>query len=311
MNRISLCADVGGSHITCRLFNLDTNTFADGPAINKEVDSQGTAAHILNAWAEAIAATAGNTPVNEFHGIGFAMPGPFDYPQGIGLFSGVQKFDALYGVNIKQELSRRLHLPDTFRIRFQNDATCFAIGESLIGEVSRHSRMLAITLGTGFGTTFVANQRPVAGADGVPADGFLYHIAVGNGIADDWFSTRWFLNSYRAETGQTTSGVKQLADMASGNILITNIFTQFGKNLGQFLAPWLMRFDAGGLVIGGNISAAYPLFGDALNHALQSAGCTTSVFISSLHQDAALCGSAILCNDVYYESITSSTQEHH
>jgi hypothetical protein len=29
MNRISIGADIGGSHITCRLFDLDKNMFVD------------------------------------------------------------------------------------------------------------------------------------------------------------------------------------------------------------------------------------------------------------------------------------------
>src|SRR5689334_3962440 len=41
-------------------------------------------------------------------GIGFAFPGPFDYEQGIPYIRGLQKFESIYGVNLKLELMRRL-----------------------------------------------------------------------------------------------------------------------------------------------------------------------------------------------------------
>lgn len=306
MSKITLCADVGGSHITCRLFDLDTLSFADVAPVIRTVNCHGPADQILNDWAAAIAETAGNKPLGLLHGLGFAMPGPFDYPNGIGLFSGVEKFDALNGVNIKEALATRLKLPGDTRIRFLNDAACFAIGESLTGGAQHHERLLAITLGTGFGTTFIEHHRPVAGVSGIPDDGFLYHIRLGNSIADDWFSARWLLARYNAQTANKVEGVKQLAQMALNNPVAAKIFKEFGKNLGQFLAPWLTRFKAGGLVIGGNISAAYHLFGDTLSQTLQTEGCTAGVYVSSMHQNSALCGAAFLCDDDFYHSYISN-----
>ncbi|MDD3663690.1 MAG: ROK family protein, partial [Bacteroidales bacterium] len=272
MSKITLCADIGGTHITCRLFDLDTLSFADNAPVVRTVNCHGPADQILNAWAAAITEAAGNKPVDQLHGLGFAMPGPFDYPNGIGLFSGVEKFDALNGVNIKKALATRLKLPDDFRIRFLNDATCFAIGESLTGAAKIHQRLLAITLGTGFGTTFIDNHRPVAGVHGIPDDGFLYHVPVGHGIADDWFSTRWFLSRYEAATGNKAQGVKELAAKAINDPLVATLFDEFGRNLGRFLAPRLSQFHADALVIGGSISGAHPLFGNALDTALQQDG---------------------------------------
>lgn len=306
MSKITLCADIGGTHITCRLFDLDTLTFTHSPAVTKEVNCHGTADQILNSWAEALTKASAPTTVNQLHGIGFAMPGPFDYPKGIGLFRGVNKFEALNGVNIREALARRMNLPDDFRIRFLNDATCFAIGESLTGAAKIHQRLLAITLGTGFGTTFIDNHRPVAGVHGIPDDGFLYHVPVGDGIADDWFSTRWFLSRYEAATGNKAQGVKELAAKAINDPLVAALFDEFGRNLGRFLAPRLSQFHADALVIGGSISGAHHLFGNALDTALQQDGWPEPVYISAMHQQSALSGSASLCDDKLYHSITSN-----
>lgn len=300
MNRISIGADIGGSHITCRLFNMDKNEFADDRKVRIPVNSQSSKEEIIHGWTTAILETARDYNLNEHQGIGFAMPGPFDYPGGMAWFRGVQKFDALYGVNVRDELLHRLSLPENFPVRFQNDAVCFAIGESLQGRAAEFDRLLAITLGTGFGTTFIHNHLPVAGADGVPDNGFLYHIPFGNSIADDHFSTRWFQKEYQTLTGKQIPGVKELAEMAVSDNIAANIFKAFGKNLGIMLSPWLISFQAGCLVIGGNISATFPLFRNEFIETIHRAGVHTEVLISTLQEDAALMGSASLCNDVFY-----------
>lgn len=78
------------------------------------------------------------------------MPGPFDYLNGIAWFNAeVQKFEHLYGVDIKSKLRNRLDLAPDFLIRFLNDASCFAIGEAWLGEAANYERFIAITVGTG------------------------------------------------------------------------------------------------------------------------------------------------------------------
>lgn len=41
-------------------------------------------------------------------GIRLAFPGPFDYEQGICLMKGLDKYDRLYGINLRQVFSERL-----------------------------------------------------------------------------------------------------------------------------------------------------------------------------------------------------------
>lgn len=295
MIKPAIGSDIGGTHITCRLFDLHTNSFEGSRTVRKAVDCHAPASEILDKWASTIVLAAGEIPLSSLAGIGMAMPGPFDYENGVAWFKNVGKFEQLFGVNVREELITRLSLPHDFRIRFQNDAACFAIGESFTGQVSVHRRLLAITLGTGFGTTFIEDHSPVAGKYGIPDDGFLYHIAAGSSIADDQFSTRWFLKEYLRLTGNTITGVKELAHQAEHNALAAGIFMDFGKALGEFLSPWLRGFDAGGLVIGGNISAAFPLFGEQMQQAFTEHGVKTQIYISQHQEDSALSGSACLC----------------
>lgn len=299
--------DIGGSHITCQLFDLNENQLITGSKTRISVDGKGSKNSILKSWGTAIEQTAGPGNIKKLKGIGFAMPGPFDYRNGIAWFDkNVDKFHHLSGVDVKQELIRRLKLPADFPIRFLNDASSFAVGEANIDPVSNFNRIIALTLGTGFGTTFIKNGLPVAGQDGIPEDGFLYHIPFQQSIADEYFSTRWFSNEYQKQTGIAISGVKQLAELAESDSTTKELFNEFGKNLGSFLVPWIQKFNAECVVIGGNIAKSYPLFKGEMNRQFRKEDVEIRVHISELDENAALIGSARLCDDIFYKKLTET-----
>jgi glucokinase len=303
MEKYFIGADIGGSHITCQLVHSSLRYAIGNTKVRKDVDCNASSDAILAVWAEAIREAAGENGLENLAGIGFAMPGPFDYPNGVAWFRDVEKFDDLYGVNVREEMVTRLDLPDGCEVRFLNDAACFAIGESLQGSGAGHERLLAITLGTGFGTTFIRNHIPVAGEYGIPGDGFLYRVPFRDSVADEYFSTRWFLAEYERICGLRVPGVRELAGKAGTDPVVAGFFNTFGSNLGEFIAPWLKGFDAGCLVIGGSISAAYPLFSSNLDSELSKADVQVPVYISTLQEDAALWGSAGLCDNELYSKL--------
>jgi glucokinase len=314
MTKILIGADIGGSHITCMGVNPEGHVISDVFKIRKEVDSQASAEFILNGWTEALARLIALIGKEHVGGIGFAMPGPFDYPEGIAWFKGVQKYDSLYGINVRQELRNRLGLDVSVPLRFLNDATSFAIGEAWTGKASGFRKNMAITLGTGFGSAFIADGIPVESGPEVPEYGCVYHLPFGKGIADDHFSTRWFLARYKELTGEDIPGVKELAEMAEGYRIqdpgfpqntnnlhpASRIFNEFGANMGAFLATWLLKFHAECLTIGGNISNSYSLFEKPFLQALKDHGCSIPVFISELGELVGITGAARLCDDSFY-----------
>jgi len=56
-NKIAAGTDIGGSHVTCQLFDLEKHRLIENTLIRKKVNGQGEANEILNSWAEAIAET--------------------------------------------------------------------------------------------------------------------------------------------------------------------------------------------------------------------------------------------------------------
>jgi glucokinase len=192
---------------------------------------------------------------------------------------------------------------DGFLIRFMNDASSFAVGEAWAGSASKFNRSLSITLGTGFGSAFISNRIPIVDGPEVPKLGCIYHLPYKDGIADDYFSTRGLLSRYKKLTGKDLSGVKELAQLALADKVVADLFTDFGDNAGAFLAPWLKSFGAEILVIGGNISHAYNLFGEVFEDRLKKENCFCEVAISKLKEDAALLGSAYLLDDEFWKSV--------
>jgi glucokinase len=302
-DQIVIGTDIGGSHITCMAVNPGLKEIIHEICIRKTVDSQGPAEEILSTWAGALKECLASFPLSHVGGIGFAMPGPFDYPKGLALFSGVKKYDSLYNINIRDEMRRRLSLPETIPVRFMNDATCFAIGEAWLGKASACRRTMAITLGTGFGSAFLDNGIPVESGDEVPAYGCVYHLPYGDSIADDYFSSRWFEKSYVSRFKRPSPGVKVMTDQAGTMPAVMEIFTDFGERLGTFLSPWLRRFHAGCITIGGNIARSYDLFGPAFVAALKRENCISEVHLSTLGEHAAIVGSARLADDIFYSKL--------
>jgi glucokinase len=300
---IAIGADIGGSHISCAAVDLTSKKVLRETLSQRAVNNQAQATKIISIWASCLAEVLSKVPAGNVKGIGFAMPGPFDYVHGICLIRGVAKYENLYGFNIADAVVSSLEVPESFEARFINDASSFAVGEAWAGKASEVKRSMSVTLGTGFGSAFIKDKIPVVDGPDVPKLGCVYHLPFNGNIADESFSTRWFLNSYKKLTGKDVSGVKELAELALTDKIAMQLFTEFGDNLGVFLSPWLTKFKAEMLVIGGNISHAYDLFGKVFEARLVKEKCSCKVESSDLKEDAALLGSAYLFDDNFWKAV--------
>ena len=301
---ISIGVDVGGSHVSCTAYDLIKKTLLESTHAKNDLNNHGKPEEIIEAWGKTIRTTIQLAGAENISGIGFAMPGPFDYVKGIPLFTGENgKYENIYGINVQDELRKYLSLPDDFKIRFINDATAFAIGEDQVGKANNFAHSLSVTLGTGFGSAFIKDGLPIVKGNEVPEQGCLWHLPFEDGIADDYFSTRGLLKRFELVTGEKLSGVKEIAELAKNNNVAQNLFNDFGEKMGMFLKPWIEKFGLEAFVIGGNISKAFPLFGDSLNKYLLENGLGVKVFISALKENASFIGAATLVDDSFYAKV--------
>lgn len=299
----SIGVDIGGTHITCAAVNISEGVLLGDSLSRMAYQHDAAADQILLAWATALNSTLSKVAHEAVAGIGFAIPGPFDYREGVSKMQ--HKFKHLYEVHIPTALNKLLAPGRDLPMRFLNDATSFAVGEAWLGVGRGHDKVVAITLGTGFGSAFIDQGVPVVEGATVPPEGCLWHLPFKEGIADQYFSTGWFIAEYEKTGREKVSGVKTLMERAAADVVAQGLFQQFGRNLAECLAPWLQKFQAEILVIGGNIAHALPLFEADFVKALGAQGVSVLVAPSKLLEHAALIGSARLMDDAFWEKVSA------
>jgi len=270
-----LSVDIGGSHITAALIDIQRRVIVPGSVHRAHIDSHANAATILDGWCAVMHQSM--RAAEKTDRIGMAMPGPFDYEKGISLITGLHKYEALYGMNIKDLLSERLNINRNY-INIANDAACFLQGELFNGTAKGHEKALGLTLGTGFGS---------ATADkGLALEGNFWQTPFRDTTAEEYFSTRWFLRRYAALSGEKIASVKELAAMVTTSAHASGIFQEFGYNLAMFLLEQQPLPSL--IVLGGNITRSFDLFSASLHQHLPE----TRFVVSEMGEEAMLLGAA-------------------
>lgn len=274
--------DIGGSHITAGLVDITERKIIDTSIIRRKVNRHASATDILAVWAEVINQLYEKYEA-AFNQVGFAMPGPFDYENGISLIKGVDKYEALYGMNVRREIAARTYV-DKENIIFRNDADAFLEGEVFCGAAHGFRRAVGITLGTGLGSCVYDN--------GEISNASLHDMKFKEGVAEDYISTRWFEKAYCNYTGKKVNGVKPIADAYHEEEPAKLIFEEFADNLTALLNHCIKYFEPEVFVLGGNITNAFELFIARVNQQLAQQGRLPLIRRSRLGEDAALIGAA-------------------
>lgn len=276
--------DIGGSHITTAVVDLDNRLILPGTLIRKRVDSHGAVDKIIDHWSETIHRLF-KSENGVSKKIGLAMPGPFDYEKGTCLIKGLDKFESLYGLNVKQLLAQKLEIQET-DIRMMNDASCFLQGEIFGGAGRGCNHVIGITLGTGLGSARFHND--------IMYDGDLYFAPFKDGTAEDYLSSRWFVKKYEALSGKNIKDVKELKDNIAGDKFAQTIFDEFGINLGEVLTNYIKKHPCETVVIGGNIINAWELFFHETERILHHLPKPVTIKKAQLGEESALIGAASL-----------------
>jgi len=275
-----LGADIGGSHISCALLDTGTLQLLPNSFSRIMINPHGTAEEILQSWCSCIrnAWDSHGLPGTK---IGIAMPGPFDYDCGIALMKGTEKYEALYGMNVRAALASMLTIaPED--IRFQNDASCFLLGEMQVSSRKSYLKSIGITLGTGLGSAIFEC--------GTVQDANRWNRPFDTGFAEEYISTRFFVRRYKELTGELIKGAQELAQMVPGNPFAQKVFNEFAGNLASFVRDFVRDEQPEFLVIGGNISKAWELIYPALQPVEQESAIPIKIEAAILGEEAALIG---------------------
>jgi glucokinase len=246
------------------------------------VFSQGDAKTILQTWASAIRDIIATSPA-PIQFIGIAMPGPFDYENGISKIQGQSKYDNLYNKDVKTLLAEELGLSPT-SIHFINDAAAFLQGEIFVQNLQTNNRILGITLGTGLGSA-VWNKGEKA------FDAALWNSPYEDCIFEEFLVTRWFVKRFKEVAGKDVTGLKEILDNHRETEEFQIIKDEYAKHLFDFMQFFAEKHSSEIFIIGGNIAKALPIFiGDRKEFE------RFQIYTAILGEKAAMIGAASIFN---------------
>ena len=258
--------DVGGTAIKC----------ADGRSIPSR--SGGTREQIAQALRLAVGETAA------LRGLGVAIPGPFDYREGI--FRMDHKFAAVKGIPFRTLAG----IPDGIPVRFLHDVNAVVAGA--VRMLGLGGNTAVITLGTGLGFGFTVRGTVQANALGSPARS-LYNLPCREGILEDYVSARGIRNLYAQETGDDQVSAQDIAERARmGDRFARDAFRTAGAVLGEYLPPLLRELGIDTLLFGGQVSRSFDLLEAPLRESL--AGVPGLIHVGMVPEGAVFEGLATL-----------------
>ena len=288
--------EVGGTHVTAAVVDLSAGQVIEPTRNRRPLRSDGPATDVIRTLlqvAAPVAAAAGRNAT-----LGVAIPGPFDYARGIGRFEGVAKFESLAGLDVDAALRAGMD-GMVVRTAFVNDADAFVLGEWAWGAAAGHRRVAGITLGTGVGSGFLDDGRVVVDGPLVPPDGSVHLLSIDGLPLEEAVSRRALRRRARLAIDELPADADVL-DVAilgrAGDLRARRVFDDAFAVLGSALAPWLARFEASVLVVGGSMAGSWDLVRPPLVGALRRAEPALSglaVRRAAHPEDSALIGAAV------------------
>ncbi|GAB3223116.1 ROK family protein [Algoriphagus aestuariicola] len=273
--------DIGGSHVSVGRVEWTGKEATIVDFGESDVDTSRSVAEIINDWIALIRKSVG---IGQGLQVGIAMPGPFDYPNGISLIKDQGKMKALFGLSVKNLLADGLNI-DPNRIVFTNDAEAFLLGESLAGAGRGFENSIGLTLGTGLGSAF--------NVGGEVWDAKLWTAPFRDGKAEDYLGTGWIRSYVWEKYQKEISGMRELVLGEIDSEIAADVFWEYGTALGEFLYPYLVEKRIHGLVLGGKISRASNFFLPHCRAYLDSLRLGLEIRISKLGERAAMLGACM------------------
>lgn len=181
-------------------------------------------------------------------------------------------------------------------ISFYNHTTCFAVSEAYDLRNRHYERILVLTLGNNFGSTFIDGGEILSNRHDIPTNGILANCLYDkNSIANDCFSTRGLINIYQKNfQGQLniSNGYSLVQRALNGDENANKTFEIFANRLGEFLIPYIKSFQPNLLLIGGGLAQAWYLMENQLNLTLKKS-CQIEIYFNLSTEKSICLGAAI------------------
>lgn len=255
--------DVGGTFVKSAL-GIAGKGAVEGSFMSTPISSDGTTEDITRAFRTAVegqinrAVEEGNT----VEAVCAALPGPFDYENGIFLMK--HKFSAVYGVSFREILGDVI-APDT-RLAFVHDVNGALLGALTADPSLRTGNVAMITLGTGLGFSYAIDGEVQISETGSPAKG-LWDAPYMSGILEEYVSRRGILRLYAEQGGVLAEGedVKEVSIRArNGEDAAIKAFASAGSHLAAGASRLIAELGIREIIFGGQISRSFDLMEESL-----------------------------------------------
>ena len=245
-----LACDIGGTHITSAIVDTNGWEILSYTLTRAHINSSSDAKSIFQGWANNIkdCLTKFEGTINQ---IGIAMPGPFDYENGISLMKNQDKYDAIYKMDVTEALKKELQIP-TLVIKYINDAAAFLQGEVFAQDLAHEDKILGITLGTGLGSSVWSQTENAFDAD-------LWKEPYEESIFEEYLVTRWFTRRFEELTGAKEKGLKEIIENHAQTSEFNQLLSEYRIQLKDFFAFFSNKYNCKHFVLGGNITKAWHL----------------------------------------------------
>ncbi len=230
---------------------------------------------------------------DEVAGIGIGVPGIVDVAKGI--VYQVQNIPSWREVAIKEILESHFGL----KVYVNNDANCFAIGETYFGKTTGYANSIGLILGAGVGAGIIFQGHLYSGTN--CGAGEFGEIPFRD------FNYEYYLNDAFFDYKYGVSATTFLKRANKKDKIALAIFEQYGITLGNLIKTILFAVDPEIIVIGGPLSKAFPYFEKSMWKKINSFPYKHTInklkVVASEKEDTAVLGAAALYFDAQNQSL--------
>lgn len=282
--------DVGGTFVKSAL-GVAGKGAVEGTFMSTPISSDGSAEEITDAFRTAVSAQTRRAAEDGYtiEAICAAIPGPFDYKEGIFLMK--HKFAAVYGVSFREILADVI--APNVRLAFVHDVNGALLGALAVDPSLREGTVAMVTLGTGLGFTYAVDGKVQESQTGSPAKG-LWNAPYMDGILEDYVSRRGIIRIYLQQGGTLAEGedVWEISIRArAGEKEALSAFALVGNHLASGAHQLIADLDIKQIIFGGQISRSFDLIEKSLLEGLPD---NVSVGVSPDIEGLVLVGAAAL-----------------
>jgi glucokinase len=183
-------------------------------------------------------------------GIGIGIPGLVDREKGIAY--DIQNIPSWKEVHLKYYLEGRFKVP----VYLDNDANCFALGESRFGSGKDEKDFVGLTIGTGMGGGIIKDGFLIS--DAHCDSGEFGNIMYLDSIYEDYCSGKYFKDKYN------TNGEDLAKAAAKGDETALKAYREFGVHMGNAIKTIMLSVDPRKVIIGGSVAHSKEFFEESM-----------------------------------------------